>query len=605
MSVQRTVGVQTDYRDSETQTDPYTPEYVLHPGAAIPEILTLATFSWGHGLPAGLDEVEMIERARKKRTWEASLPPLNDLTQLDKRKRMMDEMERKEWAFREKEIEKLQEARLALLRRFLQERESQQEKITVQQLDKHFSQQQREKEERLQKIRNNYERSLRKLMAKRKTVEGKWMKRNIISEHLDYSSQTYAPLSRHGVFPDRHSQLDTVKTHFLNTYQGLSELEASLPPSVLEPQTKAPKPKNKGFISRSDRWDLELMKTHQALIDKKVQVEEKKPLRFLYRVEKPVPRPPTPVVDAPPEGEEEKELAVIFLQKLLRGRSIQNQMLEGVEKQLELIQELRTTHALQQEEQELQRADKQVTLALRREREKHESRMSEIQSYVDGLSGEVIGDTLDFLAKELVRLQEERRIHAFILLAERDRRLREAEESGRRQVEERRRREEDEIFRQVMKVHQATVDLYLEDVILDSIDQTAEAQAREEIHHMAEELNNITYTMEETRNNMQSEEIVAQLVHSFLIPEVQKVIARDRVKQSQRRHVNAARTLIHGTDNSSTSPRPLSPPTRASTSLLSQIVKQVEEASCNGDHHQENEHTESGINGDFGETYVQ
>lgn len=49
-----------------------------------------------------------------------------------------------------------------------------------------------------------------------------------------------------------------------------------------------------------------------------------------------------------------------------------------------------------------------------------------------------------------------------------------------------------------MKVHQATVDLYLEDVILDSIDQTAEAQAREEIHHMAEELNNITYAMEET-----------------------------------------------------------------------------------------------------------
>lgn len=48
-----------------------------------------------------------------------------------------------------------------------------------------------------------------------------------------------------------------------------------------------------------------------------------------------------------------------------------------------------------------------------------------------------------------------------------------------------------------MKVHQATVDLYLEDVILDSINQTAEAQAREEVHHMAEELNNITYAMEE------------------------------------------------------------------------------------------------------------
>lgn len=60
----------------------------------------------GRGLPAGLAEVEMIERARMKRAWEATLPPLNDLSQLDKRRRMMEEMERKEWAFREKEIEK-------------------------------------------------------------------------------------------------------------------------------------------------------------------------------------------------------------------------------------------------------------------------------------------------------------------------------------------------------------------------------------------------------------------------------------------------------------------------------------------------------------------
>lgn len=55
----------------------------------------------------------------------------------------------------------------------------------------------------------------------------------------------------------------------------------------------------------------------------------------------------------------------------------------------------------------------------------------------------------DTLSKELIRLQEERRIHAFTLLAERERRLREAEESGRRQVEERKRREEEEIYRQV------------------------------------------------------------------------------------------------------------------------------------------------------------
>lgn len=48
----------------------------------------------------------MIERARAKRAWEATLPPLNDTSQLEKRKKMMDEMERKEWALREQEIEK-------------------------------------------------------------------------------------------------------------------------------------------------------------------------------------------------------------------------------------------------------------------------------------------------------------------------------------------------------------------------------------------------------------------------------------------------------------------------------------------------------------------
>lgn len=44
---QRSVGVQTDYRESETQTDPYTPDYVLRPGTAPPELLTLATLTWG------------------------------------------------------------------------------------------------------------------------------------------------------------------------------------------------------------------------------------------------------------------------------------------------------------------------------------------------------------------------------------------------------------------------------------------------------------------------------------------------------------------------------------------------------------------------------
>ena len=115
------------------------------------------------------------------------------------------------------------------------------------------------------------------------------------------------------------------------------------------------------------------------------------------------------------------------------------------------------------------------------------------ESFIDEalseMEGATVADMFDFLSKEIVRLQvtkklsmqstndwyrvplkrwaggriqamyvmtsrcvfqqEARRIQAFAMLAERERRMREAEESGKRQVEERRRREEDEIFKQV------------------------------------------------------------------------------------------------------------------------------------------------------------
>ncbi|RXN18161.1 MAATS1 [Labeo rohita] len=420
---------------------------------------------------------------------------------------------------------------------------------------------------------------MRKLLAKRRNVEGKLERRDIIKDYSDYGFQTYAPLSRIGQIPDRNSNRNVVKSHFLSTYEGLLELEAGLSPSVMEPRIKAPRPKvTKGFISRSARRELELMKTHQALKEEKGCVMEKKPLRFLFKTEKPVPRPPTPAVEDPPEGDEERELAIIFLQKVLRGRSTQNQMFEGKQRRLELIQELRTTHALQKEEQDKKEAEKQVTLALQRQRDTQSERASQIESNIAGLSGGVIVDMLDFLSKELVRLQEERRMHAFTLLAERDRRIREAEESGRRQIEERRRREEDEIFKQAVKVHQDTVDMYLEDVILGSINQTADAQAREEIHRKAEELNNITYAIEETRNSQQSEEIVAELVYRFLIPEVQKSAVKERVRQSQKRHLQAARSVISGSPGSSAVSQPPFPSDRASSAVLNDILSQVEEA---------------------------
>ncbi|XP_063812931.1 cilia- and flagella-associated protein 91 [Pseudophryne corroboree] len=544
----RTVGMQTDYRDSEAQTDPYSPEFVVRPGS-VPELLMLANLTWGRGLPAGLAEVEMIERAREKRAWEATLPPLSDLSQLEKRRRMMDEQERKEWAFREQEIEKLQDARLQVLKKLLLKRAETQKALDTRRLDSKWSKLQTEKEERVTQMRREHIKAIRKLIKKMGNVEGKLEKRDVIQDYTDYTSQTYAPLTRIGYFPDRPSQQYAVKSPYLDSYQGLLDLEANLPDFVTQPRIQAPKLRTTtkdGFLKRKALLDLEMKQVHEALQEKKDKSQHlEKPLRFLQKIEKPIPRPATPTVQGHVEGDEERELAVIFLQKVIRGRAVQNMMFEGKEKRLELIRELRTTHALQQEEQLLKREERQVTLTLQRQREISEEKASIRDEHLSRLEGGVLSDMFDFLSKELVRLQEERRIHAFAMLAERHRRIREAEESGRRQVEERRRREEDEIFRQVVTIHQSTVDSYLEEIILRTTAHTAEEQAREEIVRKAQEINDIAYQMESSRTQLQSEEIVAELVYSFLIPEIQKTSVRERVRKSQRRHIQAAHRVIH------------------------------------------------------------
>ncbi|XP_050416159.1 cilia- and flagella-associated protein 91 [Patella vulgata] len=546
----KTIETQTDYRDSEAQTDPYTPEYVVQPGTA-PELLTLATLSYGRGLPAGLAEVEMIERARAKRAWEATLPPLNDMSQLDKRRKMMDEMERKEWALREQEIEKLQEARLEVLKNLLKQREENHQDLNVKRLDKLWSKKQKVKESRIRKIRNEHIKTIRKLTQKRRNVEGKLERRKIINDFTEPGSQTYAPLTRIGVFLDRGSEQYVVKSRHLATYQGLLELEASLPDFVTAPRIKAPKPKTvtkAGFIKRKYRQERELIELHEALKEAKNKgVEEQKPLRFLQKIEKPVPRPPTPSVDIPSEAEEERELATIFLQQVIRGRAIQNMMFEGKEKRIELINELRSTHALQEAEQIEKKQEMTTTLALQRQRRLHEHKESLVDESLANVEGSSVGHMLDFLSKELVRLQEERRIHAFSMLAERERRIREAEESGRRQVEERRRREQDEIFKQVIKVHQNSVDTYLENIIMGSIDSTADIQARREVQELAVKINDVAYEVEDKRTQLESQEIVADLVHCFLLPEVQKNTMREKVKNGQRKYLLAAHKEIHKT----------------------------------------------------------
>merc|ERR1719443_2041678 len=171
-------------------------------------------------------------------------------------------------------------------------------------------------------------------------------------------------------------------------------------------------------------------------------------------------RPETPRVkeDVLPE-EEEQEAAVLLLQRIIRGRAYQNKMFEGKEKRLDLINELRA-------------AERFAETATTGEEKQYLEQLREkaFDGVLESIQGQVASQTLDQLSKELLRFQEERRIAVMVKLAERDRRLRQAQESGRRQAEERLREREDEMFRQIMGVHQGTVDSYLEEVLTNTVE---------------------------------------------------------------------------------------------------------------------------------------
>lgn len=334
-----TVGVQTDYRESETQTEPFSPEYVIHPEVGQPELLQLAYLTWGQGLPAGVAEVELIERARARRAWEATLPSLDDLSQLNKRREMMEEMEVKEWNFLAEEIQKLQDTRLALLRDLLKQRDEAENDLAEEKLHHIHFKLQSIKEIKLRKIHKNYVDKLRKLEAKRSAMEGKPDQRgpDFTDESTHITPINKASFTR---------SIDDLRSYCRETYKGLSELEAAIANLVPKPRERKPQGKvdKKSLVTKPPAERLVTLMNRYKALREEHKLKKMAPTSH-------VPRPVTPTVKEPPEREEKMELAVIQVQKLLRGRKVQKEMFRGRENCADVIKELRDAHSLQQQQQ--------------------------------------------------------------------------------------------------------------------------------------------------------------------------------------------------------------------------------------------------------------
>jgi len=547
----KTVGTQSLYRESDAQTDPYSPEYFIMPGQ-MPEVLTLQHLTFGAGLPATVLELKIIERTRQKRLFEQLLPPPTDEFNLELRSSLMEAQEFREWAEREKNIKDLQEKRLEILREALGDRDQKRE---AGQADKVERMRQRKEEERdrvLAQCQRRRVKVLRKTNKDRAKAEERPQKRDVIADHADFTSQVYAPLARHGHVPDSNTARIEVQPADLSTHPGLLQLEASLHPSLLHAADRHPKDMGKTTkssyqIRQENEMSTALKSAMDGIKKELVQKDEAEAARKdgdtaggpgglkKIHVRGILERPDSPRLkeDVLPE-EEEQEAAVLLLQRIIRGRAYQNQMFEGKEKRLDLINELRA-------------AERYAETATTVEEKRYIDQLRDkaFEGVLESVQGSVVSQTLDQLSKELLRFQQERRIAVMVKLAERDRQLRQAQESGRRQAEERLRDREDEMFRQIMGVHQGTVDSYLEDVLTSTVEQAAQSRALTEARLKAAKINQVVDQME--ADSQEPEVVVRELVHNFQLPHVQREVQQRRVATEDKKFSEAARGALDET----------------------------------------------------------
>mmetsp|Transcript_32348 Transcript_32348/g.84988 ORF Transcript_32348/g.84988 Transcript_32348/m.84988 type:complete len:615 (-) Transcript_32348:140-1984(-) len=539
-------SVQTQYRESEAQTNPYTPAYVVPAGERELEVEMLAGLSFENGLPVRQKEIDMIENARQKRALEAALPPVTDEASLNLRKKMMELQENREFNMRTAEMDQAHEDRLAVLRSAIAERDQGNEFLAEQRVEALRQRRVEQKDNALAVIQAKRIKILRKLTKARGNMlpaaagaGGNTTKRDIIEEYARFCSKVYAPNTRTGQHPDKNpDKFDvTGKIMPLESIDNIKDLEETLPVRLSHSKVRKPlgimeKKARSTQERKAMKLTMDLQKMSSILSEQK---EEAGSALSPGKVELPAwrtrvskaERPPTPTVESNPSDDVVN--CLVLLQRLLRGRAVQNTMYEGKEKRKELIKELRAADELAAEESH-----------------EFEDKKEEVHlSSSDTVAGETVSNMLDFLSKELVRKEEKEKLQALSRHATDMRRSRETEESGKRQAEEKVRAREDEVYRQVVKAHYGSATSFVDAVMESSLDRIASGTAMDELRQNPELARALLDAAQATPRSTES--LTRDLVASFLTPSAEEVKGKQAVAEQELRYVDAAHKTIDDT----------------------------------------------------------
>ena len=511
------VMCQTDYREMDCQTDPYTPDYYVEEGAQ-PQVLALMEIKWGAGLPAGVAEVEMIDRVKRRTQVESGLPQGGDDEAMTKRLDALESLEQIEWNERELHIKQLQDERRSQMAVALEKRELKRETLNQQRIETVKQQKLDEAEKKLNRLQERRMLATRKLTAQHTNPSKEAIKKDIIQSYSVHGKRGKQVESNSLVEKMTNTNYD-VRPTLLGFPEGVQELERTKAPQIEKVKLKDTKPPENPAIStlennfrkRAAKKVVEHLHFAQQTIDKaKTGTEAQTSIQDFYRATPRLVRPDTPTLVLQGDQDEEKEEALVLVQRLLRGRAVQNEFFEGKERCHGLIEELQAASQAKETESEW------------KERKAVDAYTVKQQQMVDGVIDQIQGDilygTLDYLMKELTRQREISKFDELRRSAELTRKTREEAEIKRRKEEELSRKREDVQYHLLVEAVDYTAATFLEQTFDISLRATAYEQA------VAEQLKAVeteSQTTNQELSQLQQEELVCDIMDTFIIPQVE------------------------------------------------------------------------------------
>ncbi|XP_068140478.1 uncharacterized protein [Drosophila tropicalis] len=468
---------QTLYRESSAQTVAYLPDVMDKEVVDGLELFNLSGLLPGDK-PPGLYEVEVLERARKRWAFNEALKinfsrkmqDAREEAKNSKYRSIFEAFEWQHWIEREEYIQECQMMRLEIVIRMFDKREKEMHEASKTRIEMACERIEKKRRIGLQKNEIEYQRGMRRLEAKLTKTSRKWHKQNPTYALGSPCSEFYGPLIRHGVDPARR--------HFVGIGQKtfdmrIDELENRVDMTKLQcPFTKLREwSKPKEYVKEYEQnfcSDNNLQKLYESLKGLRTQATKSK------TIPKCLKHRPQPVEKRSSIMRLTYEYENQLIEKPVHQQSQTEIRENAVDKKCDYLQHMRDQKRF---------IDPEMASKLLAER-----RQEALENVLNQYEGSFIGWIMQFLSEEMDRLKEQRKLHFFSILAQKERWRREAAEAGLRQKENDMRMLYEEIYQQTNQVHSDVTKEYVNNILSTDMSHIANCEADETVTTMAKQI---------------------------------------------------------------------------------------------------------------------